>query len=153
MKLGEKIIWIEPSRLTPPGTTNGQSALSMHFNANGRLNENNFKIALPLTANAKQASTEKPPPSASTPSTVTSTNPKTPSPNTEEVGRRLKASRITVILIHWAGINFFWILSSIDLIDRNWNDGQHAHQHRQRSNGHHREAGLERRSSVAGKSR
>lgn len=68
------------------GSANGQSALSMHFNTNGRLNENNFKISLrPLSNPAKQPSLEKSPPNASTPTAVTSTNPKTPSPNTEEV--------------------------------------------------------------------
>lgn len=57
-----------------------QSPLAMQFCSNGRLNENSFKISLP----SKQPNPTQP----ATPVPVTSTNPKTPSPNTNDVSRR-----------------------------------------------------------------
>lgn len=63
-----------------------QSTLSMHFNTNGRLNENSFKIALKSPSSLKQINAANQPVQASSiPSTVTSTNPKTPSPSTNDV--------------------------------------------------------------------
>lgn len=56
-----------------------QSPLAMQFSSNGRLNENSFKISLP----SKQPNPTQP----ATPVPVTSTNPKTPSPNTNDVSQ------------------------------------------------------------------
>lgn len=61
-----------------------QSPLSMQFCTNGRTDENSFKINLKSPTTLRQTST----PSANgtgVPSTVTSTNPKTPSPSTNDV--------------------------------------------------------------------
>lgn len=61
-----------------------QNPLSMQFCKNGPLNENSFKISLKpqnaLKQPASQCQTTPP-----IPSTVTSTNPKTPSPSTNDV--------------------------------------------------------------------
>lgn len=67
---------------------NHQSALSMHFNTNGRLNENNFKISL-RSPPLKPVTLQSTPPTATTPTTVTSTNPKTPSPSTNDVNHKI----------------------------------------------------------------
>ena len=74
------------------GTSNNQPSqnpLSMQFCSNGRLNENSFKISL------KSPNTLKQPPVAQsqTPTPVTSTNPKTPSPSTNDV-RSMKAMHL-----------------------------------------------------------
>lgn len=61
-----------------------QSPLSMQFCTNGRTDENSFKINLKLPTTLRQTSN----PNANgtgIPSTVTSTNPKTPSPSTNDV--------------------------------------------------------------------
>lgn len=63
-----------------------QNSLSSQFCTNGRLNENSFKIALKPQNTLKQASQNQTTTSiGSIPSTVTSTNPKTPSPRTHDV--------------------------------------------------------------------
>lgn len=68
-----------------------QNPLSMQFCTNGRLNENSFKIALKPQNTLKQTSHNQTSSAAaaasigSVPSTVTSTNPKTPSPRTHDV--------------------------------------------------------------------
>lgn len=56
----------------------------MQFCTNGRMNENSFKIALKSPTALKQANPQSTP-TAAVPSPVTSTNPKTPSPSTNEV--------------------------------------------------------------------
>lgn len=64
-----------------------QNPLSMQFCTNGRLNENSFKIALKPQNTLKQPAQSQPASVSigSVPSTVTSTNPKTPSPRTHDV--------------------------------------------------------------------
>lgn len=59
----------------------------MQFCTNGRLNENSFKIALKPQNTLKQPSNNQASSVSigSVPSTVTSTNPKTPSPRTHDV--------------------------------------------------------------------
>lgn len=64
-----------------------QNPLAMQFCTNGRLNENSFKIALKPQNTLKQSSLNQSSSASigSVPSTVTSTNPKTPSPRTHDV--------------------------------------------------------------------
>lgn len=59
----------------------------MQFNSNGRLPENSFKIALKSPISLKQVNNQNGGQSAAVPSTVTSTNPKTPSPSTNDVSK------------------------------------------------------------------
>lgn len=56
----------------------------MQFASNGRMNENSFKIALKSPNHLKQSNTQNGG-LGGVPSTVTSTNPKTPSPSTNDV--------------------------------------------------------------------
>lgn len=66
------------------GATNNQptqNPLSMQFCTNGRLNENSFKISLKPQNTLKQPQVAQ----SQTPTPVTSTNPKTPSPSTNDV--------------------------------------------------------------------
>lgn len=74
-----------------------QSALAMQFgNSNGGMSRS-YKIALKSPSSLKQTSTQNPnqniagaPNVVEVPSTVTSTNPKTPSPSTNDVGSILQ---------------------------------------------------------------
>lgn len=102
----------------PIGSMNNQSPLAMHFNTNGRLNENNFKIALrpqnaqkPLPVAVQNTPA---PPAATTPTTVTSTIPKTPSPSTNDVNTTTTNCRL-VICAHIKSImfNIFFFVSSL----------------------------------------
>lgn len=67
------------------GNQSTQSPLSMQFCTNGRMSENSFKISLKSPTTLKQLNNQNGP---GVPSTVTSTNPKTPSPSTNDVSQQ-----------------------------------------------------------------
>lgn len=69
-----------------------QNPLSMQFCTNGRLNENSFKISLKSPNSLKQPTPPIQTASSVPPATVTSTNPKTPSPSTNDVRQKQKCS-------------------------------------------------------------
>lgn len=77
--------------LGAPNNQPSQNPLSMQFCTNGRLNENSFKISLKPQNTLKQPQIAQ----SQTPTPVTSTNPKTPSPSTNDV-RRIKKIHLEI---------------------------------------------------------
>lgn len=73
-----------------PANQSNQSTLAMQFCANGRANEISYKIPLKSPSTLKTSTNVQNGASVVIPSTVTSTNPKTPSPSTNDVSVQIR---------------------------------------------------------------
>lgn len=136
-----------------------QSPLAMQFASNGRMDENSFKISLKRPTTSTNTTTnsnsnsnsnhisnsntvsnnQNGPATPNVPSTVTSTNPKTPSPSTNDVSIHillLKKPRSIFITSRL----FQQILAFEEFQWINWQDVRGIGQ---RFNGHHSQIGLE----------